>query len=103
MVVTITHRGYAKRRAARRYARRGAAARNKVAAPDADEDFVEQVIVASTRAYLLCFTNGAASTGSRSSSAGAVARRQGGKALVNLLAWPARASASRRSCPCAIY
>jgi DNA gyrase subunit A len=57
MVVTISHRGYAKRLSPSNYRAQRRGGKGKMAATTRDEDFVEKLFVASTHAYLLCFTN----------------------------------------------
>jgi DNA gyrase subunit A len=85
MVVTITHRGYAKRHVPRLYRAQKRGGKGKVAAATADEDFVEQVIVASTHAYLLCFTNLGRVYWLKVFELPELSRAAKGKALVNLL------------------
>jgi DNA gyrase subunit A len=85
MVVTITHRGYAKRHVPRLYRAQRRGGKGKVAASTADEDFVEQVIVASTHAYLLCFTNLGRVYWLKVFELPELSRAAKGKALVNLL------------------
>ena len=85
MVVTITHRGYAKRHVPRLYRAQRRGGKGKVAAATADEDFVEQVIVASTHAYLLCFTNLGRVYWLKVFELPELSRAAKGKALVNLL------------------
>jgi DNA gyrase subunit A len=57
MVVTISHRGYAKRLSPSNYRAQRRGGKGKMAATTREEDFVEKLFVASTHAYLLCFTN----------------------------------------------
>jgi DNA gyrase subunit A len=57
MVVTISHRGYAKRISPSNYRAQRRGGKGKLAATTRDEDFVEKLFVASTHAYLLCFTS----------------------------------------------
>jgi DNA gyrase subunit A len=85
MVVTITHRGYAKRHVPRLYRAQRRGGKGKVAASTADEDFVEKVFVASTHAYLLCFTNLGRVYWLKVFELPELSRTAKGKALVNLL------------------
>jgi DNA gyrase subunit A len=57
MVVTISHRGYAKRLSPSNYRAQRRGGKGKMAATTREEDFVEKLFVASTHAFLLCFTN----------------------------------------------
>jgi DNA gyrase subunit A len=57
MVVTISHRGYAKRLSPSNYRAQRRGGKGKMAATTREEDFVEKLFVASTHAYLLCFTS----------------------------------------------
>ena len=56
MVVTISHEGYVKRNAVALYRAQRRGGRGKIGATTRDEDFVEQLFVASTHAYMLFFT-----------------------------------------------
>jgi DNA gyrase subunit A len=57
VVVTITHGGYVKRLPADEYRTQGRGGRGVIGANAKDDDFTEQVFVASTHDDLLCFTN----------------------------------------------
>ena len=85
MVVTITHRGYAKRHVPALYRAQKRGGKGKVAASTADEDFVSKVFVASTHAYLLCFTNKGRVHWLKVFELPELSRGAKGKALVNLL------------------
>ena len=85
MVVTITHRGYAKRHVPALYRAQRRGGKGKVAASTADEDFVSMVFVASTHAYLLCFTNKGRVHWLKVHELPELSRGAKGKALVNLL------------------
>ncbi len=56
MAVTISHLGYAKRHAPSNYRAQRRGGKGKMAATTREEDFVEKLFIASTHAYLLCFT-----------------------------------------------
>ena len=86
MVVTITHRGYAKRHVPALYRAQKRGGKGKVAAATTDEDFVSKVFVASTHAYLLCFTNKGRVHWLKVFELPELSRGAKGKALVNLLA-----------------
>jgi DNA gyrase subunit A len=57
MVVTITHQGYIKRHVPRLYRAQRRGGKGKTGIGTKDEDFVSKLFVASTHAWLLCFTN----------------------------------------------
>jgi DNA gyrase subunit A len=57
VVVTITHQGYVKRLPAAEYRVQGRGGKGVIGADTKDDDFTEQVFVASTHDDLLCFTN----------------------------------------------
>ncbi|HEX7008500.1 MAG TPA: DNA gyrase C-terminal beta-propeller domain-containing protein, partial [Phycisphaeraceae bacterium] len=57
VAVTITHAGYVKRLPVDEYRVQGRGGRGVIAATTRDEDFTEQVFVASTHDDLLCFTD----------------------------------------------
>jgi DNA gyrase subunit A len=57
VVVTITHAGYVKRLPVEEYRVQGRGGRGVIGARSKDDDFTEQVFVASTHDDLLCFTN----------------------------------------------
>ncbi|MEW5847859.1 MAG: DNA gyrase subunit A [Myxococcota bacterium] len=57
MVVTVTHAGYVKRSALSNYRAQRRGGRGKGAAATKEDDFVEDLFVASTHAYLLTFTD----------------------------------------------
>tara|TARA_B100000683_G_scaffold266548_1_gene298997 strand:- start:859 stop:3471 length:2613 start_codon:yes stop_codon:yes gene_type:complete len=57
MVVTLSHQGYIKRSPLSNYRSQRRGGRGKSAARAKDEDFITEAFVASTHAYLLCFTD----------------------------------------------
>jgi len=57
VVVTITHSGYVKRLPVDEYRTQGRGGRGVIGANAKDDDFTEQLFVASTHDDLLCFTN----------------------------------------------
>jgi len=57
VAVTITHQGYVKRLPVEQYKVQGRGGRGVIAANTKDDDFTEQVFVASTHDDLLCFTD----------------------------------------------
>lgn len=57
VVVTITHAGYVKRLPVDEYRTQGRGGRGVIGATSRDEDFTEQLFVASTHDDLLCFTD----------------------------------------------
>ncbi|MEO1235282.1 MAG: DNA gyrase subunit A, partial [Planctomycetota bacterium] len=57
VVVTITHSGYVKRLPADQYKTQGRGGKGVIGAKSKDDDFTEEVFVASTHDDLLCFTD----------------------------------------------
>lgn len=57
VVVTITHSGYVKRLPVDEYKTQGRGGKGVIGAKSKDDDFTEEVFVASTHDDLLCFTN----------------------------------------------
>src|SRR5207244_4475628 len=57
MVVTVSHAGYVKRNPVSLYRAQKRGGKGKTGAMATDDDFIEQIFVASTHAYLLLFTN----------------------------------------------
>ena len=86
MVVTISHLGYIKRSALSIYSAQNRGGKGRIGMVLNDEDFVEEMFVASTHAYMLCFTHHGRVHWLkvyRVPDLGPAAR---GKAIVNLLA-----------------
>jgi DNA gyrase subunit A len=57
MVVAITHNGYVKRHAPALYRAQRRGGKGKTGIETKDEDFVSEIFVASTHAWMLCFSN----------------------------------------------
>jgi DNA gyrase subunit A len=85
MLVTISHRGYAKRHAPSNYRAQRRGGKGKMAATTRDEDFVEKLFVASTHAYLLCFTSLGRIYWLKVHQLPELSRAARGQAIVNLL------------------
>ncbi|MCP4007178.1 MAG: DNA gyrase subunit A [bacterium] len=85
MVVTITHKGYAKRHVPGLYRAQRRGGKGKIAATTRDEDFITNVFVASTHAYLLCFTDRGRVHWLKVFRIPELSRGARGKAIVNLL------------------
>jgi DNA gyrase subunit A len=85
MVVTISHRGYAKRHEPSQYRAQRRGGKGKMAATMRDEDFVSRLFVASTHASLLCFTNKGRVHWLKVFELPELSRGARGKPLVNLL------------------
>jgi DNA gyrase subunit A len=88
MVVTISHRGYAKRCSpslyrAQRRGGKGIMGTKKLA--EDDEDFVSEMFIASTHAYLLVFTNHGKLHRIKVYELPEASRQSRGRALVNML------------------
>ncbi|MBW2989260.1 DNA gyrase subunit A [Candidatus Woesearchaeota archaeon] len=57
MVITVTHSGYIKRQPLNAYKQQRRGGRGVIAAGTKEQDFVEDIFIASTHSYLLFFTN----------------------------------------------
>jgi len=86
MVVTFSHTGYVKRNPVSLYRAQRRGGRGKAGAQATDEDFIEQIFVASTHAYLLIFTNKGRVFWLKVHALPQAGRSARGKAIVNLLA-----------------
>ncbi len=85
MVVTVSHEGYIKRNPLTEYRAQRRGGRGKIGASTKEEDFIEQVFVASTHAYLLFFTTKGRLFWKKVHELPKVGRAGRGKAIVNLL------------------
>ena len=85
MVVTVSHRGYAKIQPLGAYESQGRGGRGKSATKVRDEDFVEQLLVANTHDVLLCFSNFGRVYWLRTFEIPGGSRNAAGRPLVNLL------------------
>jgi len=85
MVVTISHEGYIKRNSVSLYRAQRRGGKGKMAMTTKEEDFVEQVMVASTHDYLLFFTNRGNVFRKKVYEVPQAGRATRGKAMVNLL------------------
>lgn len=85
MVVTISNEGYIKRNAASLYRAQRRGGKGKTAMTTKDEDFVEQLMVASTHDYLLFFSDRGRVFRKKVYEVPQAGRAARGKALVNLL------------------
>jgi DNA gyrase subunit A len=85
VVVTVTHAGYVKRLPADEYRTQGRGGRGVIGAETKDDDFTEQVFVASTHDDLLAFTNTGRVFRMKVYEIGESARTSRGRAMVNLL------------------
>ena len=86
MVVTLTHRGYIKRLPVTTYRTQRRGGRGVTAMQTRDDDFVEHVFVASTHAYLCCFTNRGKMYRVKVYEIPEASRQSRGTAIINLLA-----------------
>ncbi len=86
MVVTISHGGYVKRNPVGLYRAQRRGGRGKIGATTRDEDFVEHLFVASTHAYLLCFTSTGKVYWLKVHAIPQAGRAARGRAVTNLLA-----------------
>jgi len=85
MVVTVSHAGYVKRIALDEYREQRRGGRGKTGASVKQEDFVEQLFVASTHTQLLCFTSEGRCHWLKVHEIPRAARAARGKPAVNLL------------------
>jgi DNA gyrase subunit A len=85
MVVTVSHSGYVKRNPISLYRAQKRGGRGKTGAGVGDEDFVEQVFVASTHSYLFIFTNKGRLYWLRVHEIPQAGRGARGKAIINLV------------------
>lgn len=86
MVITISHAGYIKRLNLNTYRQQKRGGRGVTGMTTRDEDFVEQMFVASTHDYLLIFTSRGRAFRLKVHEVPEVGRTARGSALVNLLA-----------------
>ncbi|MFN7131766.1 MAG: DNA gyrase C-terminal beta-propeller domain-containing protein, partial [Myxococcales bacterium] len=85
MVVTLSHAGYIKRNPVSDYRAQKRGGRGKTGASMKEDDFVEQVFVASTHSYVLVFTNRGRLYWLKVHEIPAAGRSARGKAIVNLV------------------
>ncbi len=85
MVVTVSHQGYIKRNALTLYRAQRRGGRGKVGAGVRDEDFIENLFVATTHAYILFFTTVGRVYWRKVHEIPQAGRAARGKAIVNLL------------------
>jgi DNA gyrase subunit A len=85
MVVTVSHQGYVKRNPVALYRAQRRGGRGKTGAGVRDEDFIENLFVASTHAYLLFFTTTGRVYWRKVHEIPQAGRAARGKAIVNLL------------------
>lgn len=86
MVVTVSHRGYAKRTAASVYRAQRRGGKGVAGAASQEDDFVEHLFVTSSLSYLLVFTSAGRAYGLKVYEIPESGRTARGRALVNLLA-----------------
>jgi DNA gyrase subunit A len=85
MVVTVSHDGYIKRNPAGEYRAQRRGGRGKIGAVTKEEDFIEQLFIASTHAYILFFTTSGKLYWTKVHALPQAGRAARGKAIVNLL------------------
>ncbi|HEY2027945.1 MAG TPA: DNA gyrase subunit A [Myxococcales bacterium] len=85
MVVTFSHQGYVKRNPVSLYRAQKRGGRGKGASGTGDEDFIEQIFVASTHAYVLIFTTKGRIFWLKVHELPQAGRTARGKAIVNLV------------------
>ena len=85
MVVTISHTGYIKRNAVTLYRAQRRGGKGKTGMKTKEEDFVEQLFIASTKDYLLCFTDAGRMYWLKVYEIPEGSRTTKGKAVVNLV------------------
>ncbi|HUJ26054.1 MAG TPA: DNA gyrase subunit A [Myxococcales bacterium] len=85
MVVTVSHQGYVKRNPVTLYRAQRRGGRGKAGATTTDDDYIEQIFVASTHAYVLIFTTKGRVLWLKVHELPQAGRAARGKAIVNLL------------------
>ncbi|MBI2354274.1 MAG: DNA gyrase subunit A [Deltaproteobacteria bacterium] len=85
MVVTISHTGYIKRSSVDLYRSQRRGGKGKTGMKTREEDFVEQLFIASTKDYLLCFTDAGRMYWLKVYEIPEGSRTTKGKAVVNLV------------------
>src|SRR4051812_21953174 len=85
MVVTVSHAGYVKRNPVSLYRAQKRGGKGKTGAAAVEDDFIEQMFVASTHAYLLLFTNRGRVFWLKVHELPQAGRAARGKAIVNLV------------------
>ena len=85
MVVTVSHTGYVKRNPVSLYRAQKRGGRGKTGAQAQDDDFIEQIFVASTHAFLLLFTNQGRVFWIKVHELPQAGRGARGKAIINLI------------------
>ncbi len=85
MAITISHGGYIKRTPMTLYRRQGRGGRGATGAEAKEEDFVEQLYVASTHSYLMVFTDRGKCYWLKVHEIPQAGRAAKGKAIVNLI------------------
>src|SRR6266481_6506964 len=88
MVVTISHQGYVKRNPVSLYRAQRRGGRGKAGAGTTEDDFIEQIFVASTHAYVLIFTSKGRVFWLKVHELPQAGRAARGKAIVNLVPLP---------------
>src|ERR1041384_3624833 len=85
MVVTVSHQGYVKRNPVTLYRAQRRGGRGKAGASTTDDDWIEQIFVASTHAYVLAFTSKGRVFWLKVHELPQAGRAARGKAIVNLV------------------
>ncbi len=85
MVVTVSHTGYVKRNPVSLYRAQKRGGRGKTGAQAQDDDFIEQIFVASTHAFLLLFTDQGRVFWLKVHELPQAGRQARGKAIINLV------------------
>jgi DNA gyrase subunit A len=84
MVVTLSHSGYIKSQPLSEYRAQKRGGRGKQATATKEDDWVDQLFIANTHDYILCFSNRGRCTGSRSGKCPAGSRGSRGRPIVNM-------------------
>lgn len=85
VVVTITHSGYVKRLPSAEYKTQGRGGKGVIGSKSKDDDFTEEVFVASTHDDLLCFTNTGRVFKLKVFNIPEASRTSRGRAIVNMI------------------
>ena len=84
MVVTLSHSGYIKSQPLAEYRAQKRGGRGKQATATKEDDWVDQLFIANTHDYILCFSNRGRSTGSRCGKCRQGSRGSRGRPIVNM-------------------
>ncbi len=102
VAVTVSHQGYLKRTPISIYRQQRRGGTGRMGMKTREEDFVSQLIIDSTHAFLLCFTNTGRVYWLKVYEIPDVGAAGKGKSMQSLLDLQTGRKSLRHSCPCAI-